>query len=149
MVWITKRIISIMGNSMRFQVCWNISYVCWIIYKDFRLSQMLHFEVKYFLMYILTIHSKPTVLRIPQLVIFVIFSIQYTGSFLHYANPEGVSCPQRSLQFDSQDHWEYLNSRGLWNMDGKQWDLQYHHEQVLICTFDIKPFSLNKNISVW
>ena len=57
--------------------------------------------------------------------------VKYTGSFLHYANPEGASCPQRSLAFNDQDLWKYLYSHGLWNMDGRQWDLQYNNEQVL------------------
>ncbi|XP_072033446.1 LOW QUALITY PROTEIN: uncharacterized protein [Amphiura filiformis] len=52
------------------------------------------------------------------------------GSFLHYANPEGDSCPQRLLEFTNPNYWTYLESRGLWNMDGAEWYLQYHKDQI-------------------
>ncbi len=61
-------------------------------------------------------------------------------SFLHYANSEGDSCPQRLLEFTSDPDWSYLETRGLWNMDGVEWELQYHREQVYSISFNVLIF---------
>ncbi len=67
-----------------------------------------------------------------QYIFFIFLSNWFTliGTFLHYANPDKDSCPQRSLHFANLNNWKHLQNRGLWNVDGTEFELQYDRDKV-------------------
>ncbi|XP_072048752.1 uncharacterized protein [Amphiura filiformis] len=55
---------------------------------------------------------------------------EVSGTFLHFANPTGPSCPERSIQFTEYSINDALNTQGLWTKDGRQWKLTYNQDQM-------------------
>ncbi|XP_071960608.1 uncharacterized protein [Antedon mediterranea] len=54
-----------------------------------------------------------------------------SGSFIFLPNPNIEPCPDQHATFDDES-WQSVNSKGIWNMDGKDWKIHYDHEQITV-----------------
>ena len=64
--------------------------------------------------------------------IFIIFS----GSILHLATSEGLSCPTQSISMVSDQQWTILQQIGLKDPSGQQWSLINRKENVQHLVYD-------------
>ena len=64
--------------------------------------------------------------------IFIIFS----GSILHLATSEGLSCPTQSVSLVRDPQWKILQQIGLKDPSGQQWSLIHREENIQHLVYD-------------
>ncbi|XP_033121447.1 uncharacterized protein LOC117120538 [Anneissia japonica] len=55
-----------------------------------------------------------------------------SGSFIFLSDPNIEACPDEYSPFDDDDVWESIESKGIWNMDEKDWRIFYNKEQIKV-----------------